>query len=166
MLDMTAVRASVDAMQKENAKVRELAQMFLIPKEGSDDSKDARKMAQGHSGAEVMVTIYSIFHGLQHPAENAMFMLLNDMTAALNTNPFWVQNVGTLMPLLIAAVNGANDARELKVMNEPKWAALEQQARCLWVELMPAIIFIVHGYAAMRFSSTEIKKAFLGLMYG
>lgn len=166
MPDMSAAKDSLSAMMQENAKIRAIAHSYLVPKEGSDDSKDARKMAQGHAASEVMVTIFGIFNGLRTPSENAMYTLLNDMTVALNVNPFWAQYASTLMPLFIAAVNAANDARELKAGNEVKWSNLQQQSANLWVELMPAIVFLVHGYGAMRLASVEIKKSFLGLMYG
>lgn len=166
MHNLAQIKDAVSAMERENDKVRAIAHKFLVPTKDSEESKDARKMAQGYAASEVMVTVFNIFRGLKTPSENAMFDLLNNMTIALNTNPFWAQYVGTLMPLFIAAVNGANDARELQVMGETKWNALQGQSKDLWVEIMPAIVFLVHGYAAMRLVSTEIKKSFLGLMYG
>lgn len=166
MLDHAAIKASVQNLMAENTKLREIAHSYVVPKDGSEESKDARRMANAYGAAEAMISLYNIFQGLRNPSENAMYSLLNDLTAALNTNPFWVQHVGTLMPLFIAAVNAANDARQLKLENEPRWKDLEAQARCLWVELYPAIIFLVHGYPAMRAVSVDIKKTFLGLMYG
>lgn len=147
-------------------KVRDLASNYLIPKEGSEAAKDAQKMAEGFAATDLVVSLFRIFQGLQNPAENSMYQMLSDLTFGLNTNPFWVRHAGTLMPLFIAAVNAANDARQLRINPEERWKGLEHQSRCLWVELIPAIIFLVHGYGAMQLASLEIKKSFLGLMYG
>lgn len=166
MLDNEAIKAGVQNLMAENKKLRDIAHAYLVPKEGSDESKDARRMAMVYGAGELIVSLYGIFQGLQAPTENTMFNLLNDLTLALNTNPFWGQHAGALMPLFIASVNAANDARQLKLENEPRWKDLEAQARNLWVEMIPAIIFLVHGYAAMRVASVDIKKTFLGLMYG
>ena len=165
MLDMDMLKSGVQGMMEANKRVRDVAHLYLIPKPDSDEAKDSRKMAMAYGAGEVMVSIYNIFLGLRNPSENAMYFMLTDLTAALNTNPFWVQHTGSLMPLFIAAVNAANDARQLQIENEPRWKDLEAQSRCLWVELFPAIIFLVHGYAAMRLMSVDIKKTFLGLMY-
>jgi len=166
MLDSDQIKAGVQNLMAENKKLRDLAHAYLVPKEGSEESKDARRMAMAYGAAEVVVSLYSMFQGLQAPSENTQFNLLNDLTLALNTNPFWGQHAGSLMPLFIASVNAANDARQLKLEGEPRWKDLETQARNLWVEMLPAIVFLVHGYAAMRVASLDIKKTYLGLMYG
>lgn len=165
MLDQNT-QAGVQSLVEADARIRQIAQGFLVPKEGSEESKDARRMANGFAAAEVVISIYNIFQGLRNPSENAMYSLMNDLTLALNTNPFWVQHAGALMTLFIAAVNCANDARQLKLENDPRWKDLETQSRNMWVEIMPYIIFQVHGYAAMRATSLTVKKTFLGLMYG
>lgn len=166
MLDIGMIKASAQDLIDENVKLRQAAQLYLVPKEGSEESKDARRMANGMAASELIVSLYGIFQGLRNPSENAMYALLNDLTMSLNVNPFWVQHAGSLMPLLIAAVNAANDSRQLKLENESRWKELEAQDRCLWIEILPYIVFLVHGYGAMRAVSADIKKTFLGFMYG
>lgn len=166
MLDHDVIKENVQIMMDQNKKLRDIARKYLVPKEGSEEAKDARRMANGIAASEVIVALYNIFQGLQTPSENSMYALLNDLTMTLNTNPFWVQNAATLMPLFIASVNSANDARQLKVEAEQRWEALEAQSRCLWIEMLPYIVFLVHGFAAMRAASVDIRKTYLGLMYG
>lgn len=166
MLDLAAIKSNVQGMMEEHNKLREVAHTYLVPKKDTEESKDTRRMANAYAAAEVVVALYSIFQGLRNPSENAMYNMLNDLTVALNTNPFWGQYAGTLMPLFIASVNAANDARQLQIEAEPRWKDLEAQARCLWVEMLPTIVFLVHGYGAMRAVSVDIKKTFLGFMYG
>ena len=166
MLNTEEIKAGVQMLMADNKRVRDVAHAYLVPKEGSEESKEARRMAMAYGASEVIVSLFSIFQGLQAPNENTMFNLLNDLTLALNTNPFWGQHAGSLMPLFIASVNAANDARQLKLENEARWKDLEAQARNLWVEMIPAVIFLVHGYGAMRVASVDIKKTFLGFTYG
>ena len=160
------MKETLVAMAADSAKIREAAKSFLLPKEGTEEAKDALRVSNALGAVEVACSLVSIFSSLQTPTANAAFSMLTDLTIALNTNPFWVRNVGSLMPLLIAAVNGANDAREMDVNPEPRWNTLREQSRCLWLELLPQLIFLTHGYAAMRLQSVQMKKTFHGLLNG
>lgn len=166
MVDINQVREQVQAMAAEQSKVREIAKKFLIPAEDTKESKDPERMAMSIAAVEVVCSLVNIFGCLQSPTQNSAYALLTDLTTSLNTNPFWVRNQGSLATLLIASVNGANDARELSVGAEPRWDALREQSKNLWVEMLPQIVFMAAGYATMRLTSVEIKKTFLGLVNG
>jgi hypothetical protein len=163
MIDQQEIVATVAAMAAESAKIREAAKSFLLPKE---EGLHPEQLSNALGAIEVCVSLVNIFTSLQTPTANAAYAMLTDLTVALNTNPFWVRNVGSLMPLLIAAVNGANDAREMDANPEPRWTALREQGRHLWLELLPQLVFLTRGHAYMRLTSVKMKQTFHGLLNG
>jgi len=77
----------------------------------------------------------------------------------LPLNPFWQKAQGWLMPLVVACVNAWMDAREMeKGGHESKVRAF--MLRNLGLELVPAAVFYLHGYARMRELSMEIRAFF------
>lgn len=155
----------VQTMMKDALQVREIAQGFLMPKT-DEERKDPLRMANCTAAVEVICAIFNIFFSLRTGTVNGAFTLTNDLVIGLNTNPFWVRNAGAIMPLMIAAVNAANDARELKTANESHWTGLQQQSENMWLEILPTVAFLCSGYGHMRLISVEMKKAFHGLMNG
>lgn len=150
----------------EFGRIREAAKQFLVPKEGSEEAKDNARMATAYYAVEVVCSIFNVFASLRSPNSLNTFMAVSDLTISLNTNPFWVRNAGHLTPLLIAAVNAANDAREIDAVQEPRWKSLKEQCENNWLDILPTIVFLTHGQAIMRITSVEMKKTFLGLIYG
>lgn len=164
-MDILAVKEQVLAMAADGQKIRTIAQGFLMPKT-EEEKKDAIKMANCTAAVEVLCSLYNIFSAMRTGGQNSAFNLVTDLVISLNTNPFWVRNAGSLMPLMIAAVNASNDARELLIEASPRWSGLQAQSENLWVELFPQVDFLCNGYAHMRLSSVEMKKTFLGLAHG
>lgn len=158
---------AVASLLSEATKIRDLAQSFLMPVKDSPESKDNERLAACAFAVEVVVSLVNVFTALRNPTPVNTEMVISDMVIGLNTNVFWIQKGGQLMPLLIAAVNADKDAKELKLRNESTWKDLEKQSANMWLEILPTIIFLTQGQYAMRAKSVEIKKAFastLGIM--
>lgn len=163
-MNLEDIKGTVEALASDASRIRDAARHFFIPKEDSKEAKDMERMAAASYAIEVVVSLVNIFSALRSPGQANTFLAISDLTITLNTNPFWVRNAGHLTPLLIAAVNAAEDARELSVSAEPAWQSLETQSRNMWLEILPTLLFLCHGTAMMRLRSTEIKKTFAGLL--
>lgn len=160
------IEEDVAAMVSSTTRMREAIKGFIIPKEGTDEAKDTGRMANAYYAVEVAVSVCNIFTALGSPNVNATFTLVTDLTINLNTNPFWVRNTGHLMPLIIAGVNASMDYREMSIEPEPKWDALREQCKWLWLDIFPTIMFLVHGFALTRLCSVQMKKTIAGLVNG
>ena len=150
----------VDLFFAHQKHIRDLANKFLVPPEGTNESKDAKKMGDALAAVEVIVSLISIFNTVFNTTKTNPLNAIADLTFTLNTNPFWIKNAGYLMPLFTAALNGAMDYRDTENNKEPMWDKLRYHDRNMWLELLPAIMMLVHGYIGMRAVSNEMKKTF------
>lgn len=161
------IKEDLEAMVASTSRMREALKAFIVPKEGTEEAKDTGRMANAYYALEVAVSVCNIFTSLGNPSVNATFMLITDLTINLNTNPFWVRNTSHLMPLIIASVNASMDYRDMSAAEpEPKWAALQEQCKWLWLDILPTIMFLVHGLVITRLSSIEMKKTVAGITNG
>jgi hypothetical protein len=145
--------------------VRALAQHYFLPPKPTDpkqmDTPDfTRKMAHGTAAVELVCSLMNVFGVAAELRSFSGQSACADLTFGLNTNPFWVANSTYLMPLLNAAINGFNDNQALRESPQPLWSNLQYHNRNIWLELLPAILFCLKGYGAMREKSLEIKQAF------
>lgn len=147
----------VSAHQKH---IRDLATKFLVPTEGTNESKDAKKMGDALAAVEVVISLVNIFNTVFNTSRTNLLDTIVDLTFTLNSNPFWARNSAYLMPLFTAALNSAMDYRDTENNKEPLWEKLRYHDRNMWLELLPAIMFLVHGYIGMRLVSNEMKKTF------
>jgi ABC-type glycerol-3-phosphate transport system permease component len=152
------------------ARVRALATHYLMPNKADFDARQAnnpeyaRKMANATAAVGVVCSLVNTF-GVMAGYENYVpQMAIADLVFILNTNTFWVQNATYLVPLLNSAVNAFNDTQELKAKNEPLWRDLVYHNNNVWLEILPAIVFCLKGYAEMRAVSNEMKQAFEPLL--
>jgi len=153
------------------AKTRELATHYLLPersglefdiqnKAPNSNPDFVRKMANATAAIEVVCSLVNTFGVMAGFANFNAQMAVADLVFVLNTNSFWVQNASYLVPLMNSSVNSFLDAQELRVKNEPLWKELEYHNNNTWLEILPAIVFCLKGYADMRKISLEMKKAF------
>lgn len=141
-----------------NEKLREIAKKFLAP-EGNEP--EPRKLAESTAATEVILSIVNIFNAIYSNQRHASLTAIADLTFALNSNMFWVKNSGYLIPLLNGAVNAAMDFKDAQdKVPEPLWDKFEYHNKYAWLELLPAIVFLLYGFGKMRVCSTEIKKSF------
>ena len=147
------------------ADIRSLAQHYLLPERYADQKENVapeyvRKQADAAAAVELVCSLINVF-GVMAGAKNySGEAAIADLTFSLNTNIFWVKNATYLMPVLSAAINAYQDNQQLKVQNQALWAPLEYHNRNVWLEVLPAIVFCLNGYAAMRKVSLEMKQAF------
>lgn len=136
--------------------VRDLAKKFLMPLEGSEDMKNPRLVADAIGAVEVVVSICNMFRALITSSSGRQSLW--DLTFLLNSNPFWVQNRTFFMPLLIAAQNANMDY--VQGNTEPLWDKLYYHNKQVWLELLPMVVYQLHGPAKMQLVSLEMKKSF------
>jgi ABC-type glycerol-3-phosphate transport system permease component len=152
------------------ARVRELATHYLMPSKADFDARTAgspeyvRKMANSTAAVEVVCSLVNTFGVMAGYHNYVPQMAIADLVFILNTNTFWVQNASYLVPLMNTAVNAFNDNQELRVKNEPLWRELVYHNNNCWLELLPAVVFCLKGYAEMRRVSVEMKQAFEPLL--
>jgi ABC-type glycerol-3-phosphate transport system permease component len=152
------------------ARVRELATHYLMPGKADFDPRNVgspeyvRKMANSTAAVEVVCSLVNTFGVMAGYNNYIPQMAIADLVFILNTNTFWVQNAAYLVPLMNTAVNAFNDAQELKTKNEPLWKELVYHNNNCWLELLPAVVFCLKGYAEMRRVSVEMKQAFEPLL--
>jgi len=158
--------AVIQAVLAEAKQLRELVQEFLVPKEGTEESKDPARMANSLYAVEAVLGIINIFSALERPSGVATFTAITDLTFALNYNPWWVANASYIMPILSSAVNACLDSAELGIKSEPRWEPMRASCNRVWLEILPAIVLRVHGYAHMRACSVRMKQSFDGVLNG
>lgn len=167
MLDIAEVQETVNAMALSSSRIRTAARDILVPKDGTEEAKDPARMHNALCAVEVVCSIVNIFSSIASPNASSTFTVITDLTINLNTNPFWVRNNPHLMPLLIAAVNASMDYRDMCIgPQEPKWEWLKQHNKWFWLDILPTIVFLTHGFAPTRVVSVEMKKTFAGLLDG
>ncbi|MGH7744024.1 MAG: hypothetical protein ACREQ5_04290 [Candidatus Dormibacteria bacterium] len=166
MNNLAELKEGVSLLIDNNARVRALANKFLLPKETSEDTKDNLKMGNALAAVEVVCSLVNVFSALL--TTNPVFtqIAITDLTFGLNSNSFWVRNTGHLMPLFIASINGISDYNLMALENEPRWSDLRAQGKNLWLEILPTIVFLIHGYPRMKECSIEIKKSFASILDG
>ena len=148
----------------QNEKLRDIAKKFLIPEKVPE--QDSRKLAEATAAVEVVLSVVNIFNTIYSNQRHTCLAAITDLTFALNSNVFWVKNSGYLMPLLNGAINAALDYKEAEEklaeekLPEPLWDKFDYHNKFAWLEILPAIVFLVHGFGKMRVHSTEIKKSF------
>lgn len=160
------------SMQLRVAKdVRDLAVHYFMPERPQEERERGnpeymKRVALASGAVEVicsLVNVFGVMHGLRtYSAEQA----ITNLTFTLNTNPFWVANVQYLMPLLNAAMNAFSDNIELKAKQQPLWENMYRHNKQVWLELLPAVMFCLKGYSAMREKSLELKQSFEKFLNG
>ena len=155
---------TITVFTEHYGKIVAVATKFLVPLEGSEESKDPRRMADAYAAVSVVVSMCNIFSALYSENNNFAMTAIVDLTFALNSNTFWVKNAGYFMPLVNAAVNAAQDFRDQELVDEPVWETMKQHNRMQWLEILPAVVFLASGYVAMRKYSLEMKKTFVALV--
>jgi hypothetical protein len=150
---------------KSADEIRKLAQHYLLPKKPTEQ-KDVgspefiRKMADSTAAVEVVCSLVNIFGVMANLRFFGSDMAIADLTFSLNTNVFWVKNANYLVPILNTSINAFMDNQTFLVIAQPLWDDLEYQSRNVWLEILPAIVFCLNGYSAMRSVSVEIKQSF------
>jgi len=151
------------------ADTRALAQHYLLPEKPKqvpgqpppvETPEFVRRMADASGAVEVICSLTNIFGVMTGFKNFSAESSISDLTFVLNTNPFWVKNATYLVPLLNTAINAFEDNRQLRAQNQPLWNGLEYHHRNAWLEILPAIVFVLKGYAEMRKVSLEMKQAF------
>lgn len=146
--------------------IRKTASHYFLPAEKPADNNTfaqteySKKLAESHLAVELVCSLVNVFGVMLRSDIFSTEAAISDLTFSLNTNPFWVKNSSYLMPVLAIAVNGVLDAKKLRLKNEPLWSNLWYQSRNLWLEVLPAILFCLSGYAEMQKKSLEIKQSF------
>lgn len=160
------------SMQMQVTKdVRDLANLYFMPERPQDERERGnpeymKRTALATGAVEVvcaLVNIFGVMHGLKTYSAQAA---ISSLTFTLNTNPFWVANVQYLMPLLNAAMNAFEDNNQIRSSDQPLWEGMYKRNKDVWLELLPAILFCLKGYGAMRDKSLEIKQAFTKFVNG
>lgn len=153
------------------ARVRELAQHYLLPPKPIDEREKGspdfiRKMANATAAVEVVCSLVNTFGVMQGLRNYSNGIAIADLVFALNTNTFWIANATYLTPILNVAVNAFLDNQHLQMENQSLWRELEYHNRTCWLEVLPAIVFCLKGYSEMRKVSLEVRKAFEPLLNG
>jgi hypothetical protein len=145
--------------------IRELATHYFMPKKPEDQAKVGapdfmKKVAEGAGAVEFVCSLVNIAGVMSGSRTYSGEQAIADLTFSLNTNPFWIKNSSYLMPLLSAFINASQDNDKLKQNSDPLWARMVYSHQALWLEVLPAIIFCLEGYPAMREKSLAVKQAF------
>jgi len=147
--------------------IRMLAQYYLLPEKLTEQPKDAivaaeyaRKLAMATAAVEVVCCVVNMFGTMAGIKNFSSSNAIADLTFGLNVNTFWSANANYLMPILSMAVNAFQDNITLKAQQQPLWAPLEYHHSSSWLEVLPAILFCLKGYSAMREKSLEMKQSF------
>ena len=94
-------------------------------------------------------------------SEAQIFSLIMSLWVKLPFNSFWNAHKGFLMPVLLMSINAWQDANVLE-KGEGSDQVYAYVFRNLTLQVLPMVIFILHGEQRMRELSLEMHRFFTG----
>lgn len=130
---------------------------------GSEEKIDAGMMSGIQLACHASVALCNIFLAIRRPEEHRTYRAICDLTFGLNTNGFWVNNAGVIMPLLHAALNTYRDGVELTLdtYNKGEYGVndnLATASRLAPLEIFPVIAYLIGGPPLMLATSIPLKQ--------
>lgn len=139
----------------------ELYKIFL--KHYTSENTAAEANAGIQLACQMSVAIMNVFLAIRRPDEHRTYRAICDLTFGLNTNGFWVNNAGVIMPLIHSALNTYRDGVQLTLdigdgdeygVND----ALAAASRLAPLEIFPVIAYLIGGPPLMLAASIPLKQ--------